>query len=120
MTFIPDKEGRGVNKELAQFEATTAPTSIYSPGTDIETVIRQITVANTSSTTKDFIVYLDNNGTTYDDTTTLFYQIDVPKNSSLQLNVFIAMNDVAGNLAVSASANNAITFSVYGTEYDVS
>lgn len=104
-------------KQLGQLRpANTSAASIYSPGSGITAIIKNITVCNLTGNTVKFSIFHDDDGTTYDETTALFYTVDILKNQTLILPGFMAMNVDAGNLAVQTNTANALTFTVYGAE----
>jgi len=103
-------------KQLGQLRpANTNAASIYSPGAGVTAIIKNITVCNTGNKTA-FSIYHDNTGTTYDQTTALYYSCPIERNQTIVLPAFMAMNNTLGHLAVQTDLANAITFSVYGAE----
>ena len=90
--------------------------SVYSPASDVTAIIRTIMLANTSGNPATCRVFIDNDGSTYDETTALAWDIDVPLDTSLQIDGWFVMDNSLGNLAYSSSVANAITISVYGAE----
>lgn len=104
-------------KQLGQSRpANTTAVSIYSPGANTTAIITHIFVCNTTGNTPTFRIFSDDDGTTYDQTTALYYDTALAANETKRIPCFIAMNDSNGNLAVRTSAANEITFTVYGTE----
>jgi hypothetical protein len=98
--------------------ANTTAASVYSPAASTEAQITAITVCNTSGAAATMRIFLDDNGTTYDQTTALYY--DVPVAADDTVSIFfergIFMNDATGNLAVRTSVADALTFTVWGLE----
>jgi len=104
-------------QQLGQLRpANTTAASLYSPGTGITTIIKAITICNTSGGAVTFRIFLDNDGTTYDQTTALFYDIALAADTTIQIDSYYAMNNSSGNLAVRTSSNDAITFTCFGAE----
>lgn len=108
-------------KQLGQATpADTSAVSIYSPASGVvDTTIDALFVANTSSGNKTFRVFLDDDGTTYDTTTALFYDVAVVANATnniLSGASPLYMNNSSGNLAVRSSSANDLTFTVFGVE----
>jgi hypothetical protein len=120
MTYIPNKEAFAEKKQLAQAELTNSPVSYYSPAANIETSIDSIIITNTTNVDRWFILWVDDNGTTYNDTTVLYFEVEVPRNTSMELDKKIYMNDSTGNLAMEAEINSALTATIFGIEYDLS
>ena len=104
-------------KVLAQLRpANTNAASIYSPPTNTTPEITKIIICNTSSSARTFRIFLDDDGTTYDTTTALFYDAPIPANGTRILRETLGMRDSTGNLAVRSSAANDLTFTVFGRE----
>jgi len=104
-------------KQLGQLRpANTTAATLYSPGDNTTTIITNIWVCNTTGNTPTYRLFVDDNGTTYDETTAIAFDVALTANQSLRIPCFIAMNDSSGNLAVRTSANNEITFTCFGTE----
>ena len=94
----------------------TTAVSVYSPPASNNTEIKYIIVCNTSGASQKFRIFLDNDGTTYDETTALFWDVPVPSDATLQIEAGWAMDKAAGNLAVRTDSASAFTFTVFGAE----
>lgn len=105
-------------KQLGQQRPPTGGTavSLYSPPASTIGVIKSIQICNTSGAAATFRIFVDDDGTTYDETTAQFYDIQVAGGEAITLNVYWPMNNVAGNIAVESDTNNAFTFTAYGLE----
>ena len=104
-------------KQLAQARPSgTSAVSIYSPASGVTAIIKNITICNTTGANVTFCVFHHDTGTTYDESTALYFEVTIDKRSTLSLTPFMAMNNDAGNLAVKTSVGNALTFTVYGAE----
>ncbi len=102
-------------QQLGQLRpANTTAATIYSPGANETAIIRTIFVCNTTATDATFRIFVDDNGTTYDQTTALYYDVVCPLNTTVDLKTYIAMDDATGNLAVRTGTNDAINFTVFG------
>ena len=107
-----------VIKQLGQLRpANSTAASLYSPGTSTEAVIQSLIVCNQTSSAATYRIFVDDDGTTYDETTALFYDISLAANSTDTIEIKIAMNNSSGNLAVRTGTNNAITFTAFGEEF---
>ena len=106
-----------VKKQLGQLRpANTTAASIYSPAANTTTTVRTIIVCNQSGAAAKYRIFLDDNGTTYDETTALFWDVPIAADSSDVFDLVVEMNDSTGNLAVRTDTANALTFSVWGME----
>ena len=104
-------------KQLGQLRpANTTAASLYSPGSNTTTIIKSIVVCNQTASSAKFRIFVDDDGTTYDETTALFFDIVIGANSTDQIDTFYAMNASAGNLAVRTDTNSALTFTAFGVE----
>lgn len=102
-------------QQLGQTTSQTAvASSIYSPGASETCIVRTIYVTNLTAGNLTFSIFCDNDGSTYNEFTALFWKSNIGANTTQEINTFIAMNNASGNLAVSASAVNSITFTAFG------
>jgi len=112
-----------IRKHLAQVVGTTSAVSALSGIAGKIVVIQQIIICNTTGGAITARVFLDNNGTTYDATTAILYDKSIGANDYLYLNfgwggdaTGLYLTDSGGNLAVRASANTSLTFTINGAE----
>lgn len=108
-------------KQLGQAAGTTVATSIYSPPADTSTsetttIIKTICVCNYTASPATFSIYLDDDGTTYDNTTVMFGGATISGHTTVQIDTLWAMDNPSGNLAVATSVNSAVTITVFGAE----
>ena len=93
----------------------TNAVSVYSPSASTQTEITRVLVCNTTGNTPTFRIFLDNDGTTYDQTTALYYDMAMTANQTITIEGSLWMS--GGNLAVRSSAASEITFTVFGAEH---
>ena len=105
-------------KQLGQLRpANTTAATIYTPADRFNVNITSITIANTSGSAATYRLFHDEDGTTYDATTALKWDINLPADTSVEIDLNLWMADVAGNIAVRTSVNSALTFTLYGKEW---
>lgn len=95
-------------------ENSTNAVSVYSPGASEEVIIKTIIVANTSGANATVRIFHDDDGTTYDESTAIAWDVTIPANSTWDRGMTICMNNASGNLAYRSSVANALTITVYG------
>ena len=104
-------------KQLGQARpGDTNSVSIYSPAANVTTIITHIFVCNTTGNTPAYSIYCDDDGSTYDETSALYFANAMAANTTEKIPCFIAMNNSAGNLAVETDTADEITFTVFGSE----
>lgn len=105
-------------KYLGQLRpADTNAASLYSPASPAKrAIVRTIIVANNTGSAATFRIFHDNDGTTYDQSTALYYGKSVAANDTHKIETYIVMDDTSGNLAVRTGTANALTFTAYGAE----
>lgn len=104
-------------KQLGQLRpANTTAASLYSPPAATTWVGKNLMVCNTSGASATFRVFHDEDGTTYDETTALFWDAPIAAGETIILTGLLAGFTDAGNVGVRSSAANAITFTLYGAE----
>ena len=95
-------------KHISQLRpATTTAATLYSPGDNVTAVVRTIYVCNTTGNSHDFRIFLDDNGTTYDETTALYFDQALAANTTLKIETSIPMNNDSGYVAVGTDTNYA-------------
>jgi len=104
-------------KQLGQArENSTSAVSVYSPPASTETVIKSILIANTSGADAIIRMFVDDDGTTYDESTTIAWDVNIPADTVWDREVTICMNNSAGNFAYRSSVANALTITLFGLE----
>ena len=104
-------------KQLAQLRpSSTVAVSLYSPPQQRRSEVRKIVIANTSNASQTYRIFHDNDGTTYDQTTSLCWDIPIGVGVTDTFTEEIWLADESGNLAVKTSTSNALTFTAYGSE----
>ena len=109
-------------KQLGQLRpADTNAASLYSPAAGVIAEIEALYVCNQTSGALTFRVFHDNDGTTYDETTALYFDVSVAANITKRVpddgNLGVWMDKSTGNFAVRSSANDGFTFTLYGIEH---
>ena len=104
-------------KQLGQArENSTNPVSVYSPAASTTTIISSIRVCNTTASTRKVRIFMDDDGTTYDESTALYFDVPIDGNLTLSIDCFFAMNNSNGNFAYRTDLANALTITVFGAE----
>lgn len=121
MSYTPNKADFQTKKMLAQITpaAKNVAENIYSPGTNEEVSIDTIIIANYNNKDIDFIVYVDDDGTTYDDSTTVVADKVKKEESGLGSERVIYMNDSNGSIGFESSDTD-VTITIWGTVTDLS
>jgi hypothetical protein len=96
--------------------ANTTAASLFSPTLGKEYRIDVIYVCETAGNTPTYRIFFDDNGSTYDQTTAIAYNLALTANQSKRVEGPFYMNDGAGNIGVRTSAANEITFTAFGEE----
>lgn len=104
-------------KQLGQArDNDTDAHSVYSPGAKVTAIITTIVLANTSDSTAAIRVFIDDDGTTYNQTTAIAYDILIARGASEIIMGFFPMSNPSGNLAYQQGTANAITITAFGVE----
>lgn len=102
--------------------ANTTIVSVYAPKRNVLTEITSIVICNTTAATaSSFRICLDADGTTYDETTALFWDEALAASVARLLGElgWFMMGAQSGNLAVRSANASALTFSVFGIERQI-
>lgn len=104
-----------VVKQIGQLRpVNTTPASLYSPAANTETIIHNVVICNTGAVAAVWRLFVDDDGTTYDETTALVWAGALGAGETDIFEVKINMNNSDGNLAVRTDTNNAFTFTANG------
>ena len=104
-------------KHLAQLRpANTTAASLYSVAASTTAIAKSLVICNTSGAKATFRVFFDDNGTTYDETTALFWDHPIAANTTVQIDTYWPSSDSTGNYGVKTSVADALTFSLFGVE----
>lgn len=109
------------SKQLAQSRpAGTSAASVYSPSANKVATLTEIIIANSTGSAANASVFIDIDGTTYDQTTSILYAKAVPANDtySIEFKDGWEIPDAA-NVAVQTGTGSALTFTVLGRERDI-
>jgi len=102
----------------ASLTAGHADNARYTVPSSHETIVKSIHVVNTDTAARWFKVF-HSTGTTYDDTTALTPELDVPAGGMAVFDGTITM-DATDTLGFDVEVVDKITISIYGDEIDVS
>ena len=107
-------------KQLGQAApANTTAVSIYSPASGINAILKTLVIANNTASAVKYRVFHDDDGTTYDESTALFYDVELNANSTDVIPLNAGISDSDGNIAVRTETADALTFTLYGSEMTV-
>ena len=109
--------GRFQEKQLGQSRPSgTVAASIYSPPADTTAIIKTIIIANVGSGSVDASLFCDDDGTTYDESTAIYWEVSIANGNTTIINTYICMDDASGNFAIQSSIGNDLTFTIFGVE----
>jgi len=110
-----------IGSQLAQSRISdTTATSLYSPANGLATLITEVWIANNTAGAIAARLFLDDDGTTYDQSTALYYDKSIGANDTLRVSdLKIWMKNTSGNLAGRSATGNALTFTVFGVEHEL-
>ena len=92
----------------------TVIASAFSPADNTTAIIRTIYVAEIAGGTATYQICVDDDGTTYDATTALYWNVVSVASKTVKIETYIAMNNTAGNIAVRSSIGSNLTFTAFG------
>ena len=109
----------GTLRILAQVQGQSTIASAYSPAEGVRALIFQIHVANTSGAAKDYQICIDDDGSTYDASTAIAWNVPLVDGKKETIDFGekgLPLNEAAGNIAVMSETNDAHTFTIVGEE----
>jgi hypothetical protein len=113
--------GKLPSKQISQTRpANATAVSVYTIADHYRTEIRKIVVCNTSSLAATFRIFHDEDGSTYDETTALFWNVPIDSGETVTITEEYWIDGRSnGNFAVRSATGNALTFTIYGAEEKV-
>ena len=106
-----------VSAILGQLRNTgTSAENLYSPAENKRGIVKQIIVCNNTASTAAYRIFVDKEGGNYTEDTAIFYDVDLPANSTHILDVTLPMMTKSSVGARSDTANS-ITFTCTGDEF---
>ena len=104
-------------KQLGQLRpANTTAASLYSPAASTTWVAKTLIICNTTTALAKARVFHDEDGSTYDETTALFWDMEIDPGESAVIDGLLSGSTAAGNVGVRTDTNSALTFTLYGIE----
>lgn len=106
-----------LQKQLGQARPSdTNAASIYSPPARTFGIVRNVVICNNTGSAATYRIFHDADGTTYDQSTALAYDVSLSANTTTILEVYWPASQSAGNFAVRSGTGNALSFTFYGDE----
>jgi hypothetical protein len=107
--------------QLAQVRPSASASTAYTA--TLRTEVTQIVVCNTSGSPAQFSIYHDDDGATYDATTSLFWLAAIDANTTVTIISEAIGSGFAvkrgGAIGVKPSVDQALTFTVYGVTEEI-
>ncbi len=105
-------------KQLGQLRPTdTSAASLFSPASGETVIVTDIVICNVSANDASYRIFNDDDGTTFDEGTALFFDVSIRANSTHTIDNAIIMNDSTGSIGVRTDSANDLTFTAYGLVY---
>jgi hypothetical protein len=104
-------------KMLGQLRpADTTAAAIYTKAQDSKVWLDKMYVCNTTGSTATFKLCIDEDGSTYDETTALYWNVDVPTKKTEPIDLKAYLDTANGSVGVATGTNDALTFTLFGEE----
>ena len=104
-------------KILGQVRPTDATnTTLYTLSALTTVIITTIHVCNTSSSDVTFRIFADAIGSTYDETTAIYYDVELTSNETIKIQTHIGLDTAGGTIGVRTNNGNTLTFTANGVE----
>lgn len=102
--------------QLAQSRpANTSTATAYTAV--MPTEISRVVVCNTTGSASTFSLFHDDDGTTYDQTTALYYAAPIAANTTVEIEMLPGVGwgmKTSGTLGIQSGTSSAITYTFYG------
>lgn len=97
---------------------TGAVTAYTKPANALVTIVG-IIIANTTGSAATYSIYVDSDGSTYDQTTAILYDTNLNANQSDFLEMPITLDAAGGTLGIKTGTGNALTFTIIGQKREI-
>lgn len=97
-------------------ENSTSAVTVYTLPARTTAVVKNMTVCNQTGSVATVRIFLDDDGTTYDQSTALFYDLELQANETLSFTSFMGMSTAGGSIGYSNGTANAVTITIFGAE----
>jgi len=106
-----------VGSQLAQVRLASATASTVFTAV-LRTELTRVQIVNVTAANETFRLYHDDDGTTYDESTALYWDEAISGNRALQVDIAIEdggiLIDRGGSIGFRPNTNNALTVTIYG------
>jgi hypothetical protein len=104
-------------KMLGQLRpADTTAAALYTKAQDAKVWLDQLFICNTTGTTATYRIFIDEDGSTYDETTALYWDVDLATKLSVVIDLKAYLDTTDGSIGVRTGTNDALTFTLFGEE----
>jgi hypothetical protein len=104
-------------KMLGQLRpADTTAAAIYTKAQDSKVWLDQLFICNTTANAPTYQVCIDEDGSTYDETTALYWNVAHVPNTTVVVDLKAYLDTANGSVGVRTSAGDEITFTLFGEE----
>tara|TARA_R110000772_G_scaffold76180_2_gene164777 strand:+ start:805 stop:1149 length:345 start_codon:yes stop_codon:yes gene_type:complete len=97
-------------------ENSTNAVNVYTLAANTTVIIKAIILCNQTGGAVTFRVFADADGTTYDQSTAIQYDVALAANTTLVLDFFTALSTTGGSIGYRSSVANAVTITLFGAE----
>jgi len=96
--------------------ANTTAAALYTKSQDSKVWLDQLFICNTTGSTATYRVFVDEDGSTYDETTALYWDVDLVTKLSVVIDLHAYLDTESGSIGVATGTNDALTFTLFGEE----
>ncbi len=96
--------------------SSTVAEQIYSP--ERAGKLRGFYITNTTDSTVTASIFINNEGTTYDESTAILWDTIIPAGEPVEVEMIdgLVLNNPSASVGVKSSSGNALTFTLWGAE----
>jgi hypothetical protein len=104
-------------KMLGQLRpADTTAATLYTKAQDSKVWLDQLFICNTTGSPATYRVCIDEDGSTYDETTALYWDVDLATKVSIVIDLKAYLDTASGSVGVRSGTSDALTFTLFGEE----
>lgn len=109
-----------ISRVLAQARpAGTAAVTAYTKASRQIVTITHIIIANTTGSSANYSLFMHTSGSTYDQTTALYYAVPLAANTSIKIDINATLEVASGTIGIQTGTGSALTFNIFGEVKDL-
>jgi len=92
----------------------TSAVSMFSPLKGEQVILRKLYISNVGGNKAKYSVFITDDSSTYDETTAIFFEIEIEKETTVVILLDIPLRDSDGDIGVQTDTGDELNFTLTG------